>query len=173
MDRIPFRVAVVLTAAVVLTNIPCRIGLAASVGDVSSFSWLAGLWQADTPAGQFQDMFQPAANGEMLCTLQVALQGRIVRYELCAIRKQGANFVFQVAAFGADLRPESPVPVRPLLAATGNSLKFDGIEFIQTGPDSMTVTVNIVAPDSSAKPLELHYSRTSRFVRRLCDPGPR
>jgi hypothetical protein len=58
------------------------------------------------------------------------------------------------------------VPVRPLLAATGNSVKFDGIEFIRSGPDSMTVTVDIVAPDGSAKPLELHYSRTSRFVRR-------
>jgi hypothetical protein len=95
----------------------------------------------------------------MLCTLQVAQQGRIVRYELCAIRKQGASLVFQVAAFGEDLRPEPPVPVRPLLAATANSVKFDGIEFIQRGPDSMTVTVNRVGPDGSVKPLELHYLR--------------
>jgi Domain of unknown function (DUF6265) len=91
-------------------------------------------------------------------------QSRIVRYELCAIRKKESAFVFQVLAFGADLTPVPPVPLRPLQSATADSVEFDGIAFVHTGRDSMTVTVNMVGPDGSTKPTELHYVRTSRFA---------
>jgi hypothetical protein len=51
--------------------------------DLSAFAWLSGIWQAEALGGQVQNMFQPTANGEMPCALQVAKEGRIVRYD-CA-----------------------------------------------------------------------------------------
>jgi hypothetical protein len=75
------------------------------------------------------------------------------------------KMVFQVVAFRADMQPEPPVPVRRLVSATANAITFDGIAFVRTGDNSMSVTASIVASDGSTKPIELHYVRTARFAR--------
>jgi hypothetical protein len=132
--------------------------------DLSAFAWLSGVWQADALGGQVQNMFQPATNGEMLCTLQVAKEGRIVRYELCAIRTQAGHIGFNVVAFGPDMHPAPPVPVRPLVSATATAISFDGISFVRTAPDAMTVTIKIPTPEGAAQRIDIHYTRIASFA---------
>jgi Domain of unknown function (DUF6265) len=131
---------------------------------LSRFAWLAGVWKADALGGQVINTFEPAANGEIICTLQVAKEGHIVRYELCAIRSTAHGVEFSVEAFGPDLRPAPPVAERALIAASSTSAGFDGISFVRSGPNEMTVTVRVPGPDGAPQTVVIHYARTARFI---------
>ena len=165
MNRVLFGMLFAAHLASALVNASESTGdIAKRATDLSAFAWLSGIWQADALGGQVQNMFQPAANGEILCTLQVAKEGRIVRYELCAIRTQAGHTGFSVAAFGPDMIPAPSVPVRPLVSASATAISFDGIAFVQTASNAMTVTVQIPTADGAVQRIDINYTRVATFA---------
>lgn len=158
-----------LTAALCLAALlgaapPSRAQSAASSASdspIARLAWLEGVWTGEARGSRFTNTFEPAANDEVLCTLQVVSQGRTVRYELCAIRRVSAlDFAFQVVAFGEGFQFQAAVPPRPLRSATATAATFEGIVFDRTSPDRMTATVQI---PGAPEPLEIHYVRKATF----------
>jgi hypothetical protein len=139
-------------------------GAGASVA-VESFAWLAGVWHAEALGGHLENVFEPPRAGEVLCTLTVEQNGKLVRYELCAIRPlRSGGTAFQVHAFGPGMAAVAPVPPRPLVSATDSEAKFDGIDFKRTGADSMTVTVGVVTPQGP-KMVLMNYTRVLTYAK--------
>jgi hypothetical protein len=62
------------------------------------------------------------------------------------------------------MKPAPSVPVRPLVSTTATAIRFDGIEFVQTASNAMTVTVKIGTPDGAAQRIVIHYTRIASFT---------
>jgi Domain of unknown function (DUF6265) len=154
---------VIATAiAVAVTGVASR-SAAAGAPPLSQLGWLIGVWHAQALGGELEDVYEPLANGEILSTMRLGVQGRTTRYELLRIH-EGDKIVYQELGFGPSMQPAEPVPDRVLESIDAQHAQFEHLTLRHTGADLMLVTAELPGRErGAARAVEIHYTRVLVF----------
>lgn len=152
-------------AAVALAVAAVAMPALAQDNPINQLAWLAGMWRADAMGGQVEDVWTPATNGEMLSTMKMMQGGKVGRYEFRSIRMIDGKLTFQELGFGGDMKAAAGPPLSPLTTIDAKHAVFGTFVFENTGPNTMTVTIQRPNPQDPSKPVatKINYTRAYKF----------
>lgn len=148
-------VAVAVACAVSITPAPAQRPETQErpAADISSLAWLAGSWRGTGLGGTVTETWDAPVAGRMLGHFLFVKDGAPVFSELLQIVPEGGGLVYQVRHFGPDLRgweDKTGQAERFILRTAGKGVvRFDGLTYRQTGPDTMEAIVRIDSPDGA------------------------
>lgn len=140
---------------------------AAQANPISQLSWLAGMWRADAFGAKVEDVWTPATNGEMLSTFKMIQAGdKVGRYEFRSIRMIDGKLTFQELGFDGNGKAAAGPPLAPLTEIDAKHAQFGTFLFENTGPNTMTVTIQRPDPANPGKtvPTKILYTRAMKFA---------
>ena len=136
---------------------------AVPVARIDDASWLAGRWVGDALGGQVEEVWSPAAGGQMAGHFQLIKNGKPEFYELMLIDVQAKGLRLRVKHFNANFtawEDKSDWHSFEPVSALPNLLKFDGLTIAGDG-NRMTSTVTIKGKDGVVREIPFHFRRAA------------
>jgi len=128
---------------------------------IEVMAWLAGHWRGPAFDGVGEEAWLPPADGAMVGSYRYVGPDGVGFYELLVIREVEGSLVLQLKHFTPALHgweaPEETVDF-PLVAVSGDEVRFDGMRFVRRGDDAMTVHLRL-DDDGASRVVRFDYSR--------------
>jgi hypothetical protein len=109
---------------------------------IETMAWLAGTWAAPAFGGVGEETWLPAEGGAMAGVFRHRGDDGATFYEILVIREVEGSLLLQLRHFDPALvgweEREETVDF-PLVAADFPQVDFEGMRFVSTGPERMTV----------------------------------
>ena len=117
-------------------------GAAPVPATLAAVAWLVGYWIGAMPEGPVEQIFLPAAVGQMPSFVRATDADGILFYEISNIVARDGTIFLRLRHFTPELvgwEDGSGPSERPLVAREAGNLYFDRASFVRTGADSYTV----------------------------------
>ncbi|MEN2282790.1 DUF6265 family protein [Algoriphagus sp. SE2] len=75
------------------------------VGNITDLKWLVGFWEGTGFGGECEEVWMPAADGNMVGTFRFWSEGKLIFSEFMNIIQEGNSFTLKLKHFNADLSP--------------------------------------------------------------------
>lgn len=134
--------------------------------DITAMSWLAGVWQSqpNEAGAQYEYVYMPMFNDEMLSTQMVVTKGKTTRHEVRTIREQDGKVVIVDQPFKGDMTSAPPIPTRQLESVDSTHANFTDMKLTLTGKNAMTLELTVHPPNgAAARTVTIDLKRTMRF----------
>ena len=126
---------------------------------IEAMAWLAGRWRAPAFGGIGEETWLPAEDGAMAGVFRHRGDDGTSFYEILVIREVDETLVLQLRHFDPALvgwEERTETVDFPLVGVDGPQVDFEGMRFVSTGRDSMTV---FLAVDEGAAEVRFDYER--------------
>ena len=113
---------------------------------VNNLHWLVGSWRGEGLGGTFEETWSPPSAGSMECTFKLLHDGKISMYEFCRIVDTEAGPALQLKHFNPDMigwEEKDKFVTFEFVEMADNEVRFDGVVYRLTAPDSMTIEVKM------------------------------
>lgn len=110
----------------------------AGKGDVSNLAWLEGFWTGTGFGGECEEVWMPAADGNMIGTFRFWREGKLIFSEFMNIVQEGETFSLKLKHFNADLSPweeKDEWTTFRLVEVAENSVYFHGLTMKRDGDE--------------------------------------
>lgn len=132
---------------------------AATLADAA---WIEGHWVGRALGGEVEEIWLPAAGGQMPGMFRLVSGGEVSFYEIFALVEEEGSLVLKLKHFDRALAgwegQDEHVTFR-LVKFDDATLWFDGLTMHRTGPDGLTVWVAMESRDGSVSEGEFAYRR--------------
>jgi hypothetical protein len=126
---------------------------------IEDIAFLTGYWGGAGFGGKVEELILPAAGGQMMSSFRsIGAEGEIGLYEFIVLMEVGDSLAVRLKHFHADLKgwEEKDEYVEfPLVAIEGKAVYFDGLTYIKTGQDTLSIAVSF----GEGKSASFHYTR--------------
>ena len=114
---------------------------------IADAAWLhGGAWRGSGLGAQAVEVYSAPVAHQMSGHFELVAGGKVRFYEIMQIAKRDGSLVYRLKHFNPDLtgwEAKDEVLEFPLVARDPDALHSDGMSFLRTGEDSMTVWVRI------------------------------
>lgn len=138
---------------------PDRPAPAATLADAA---WIEGHWVGRALGGEVEEVWLPAAGGQMPGMFRLVSGGEVSFYELFALVEEDGSLVLKLKHFDRELagwEGRDEYVTFGLVDLDDTTLWFDGLTMRRTGADELTVWVAMEARDGSVSEGEFAYRR--------------
>ncbi|MEJ2540716.1 MAG: DUF6265 family protein [Gemmatimonadota bacterium] len=125
-------------------------------------AWIQGHWVGEALGGEAEEVWLPAAGGQMPGMFRLVSDGEVAFYEIFTLVESGGTLVLRLKHFDpvlAGWEERDETVVFPLVDHDATTLWFDGLTMERLGPDAMTVWVAMEDPDGGVTEGEFAYRR--------------
>ena len=134
-----------------------------SVVSIDDMAWIGGHWKGEAMGGQFEETWNAPMGGEMMGMFKLVSDNKVSFYEIMTIVPEKNSFVLRLKHFSPELvdREEKDKSVEfPLLTASPNEVRFDGLSFQRAG-DAMNIEVLVGQDDGEKKRIQFECKRVT------------
>ena len=124
-------------------------------------AWLAGRWVGDGFGGISEEVWSPPQAGSMMATYRHIKDGEITFYEFMLIVEEPDGITFRLKHFSSEMNgweDKTESVDFPLIEATENAIRFDGLEYHKLGNDKMKIELRISDGDKTRTEI-FNYTR--------------
>lgn len=164
-DRTPF-MGLVLAALAVFALVPTGAAAATKLTEhtvalngaappeatLADVGWLTGSWSGEGLGGVSEEIWSEPRGGAMVATYRLLMDGAVAFYEIMTIVETEGTLLFRLKHFDPDLtgwEEKDETVDFPLVAVEENRILFDGMTYVRTGANEVTVYVAMEGDDGT------------------------
>ena len=129
---------------------------------IDEMAWIAGTWKGEAMGGQFEETWNAPMGGEMMGMFKLVSDGKVSFYEIITIVPEKNSYILRLKHFSPGLVgwEEKDKSVEfPLLTASSDEVRFDGLTFRKISDDAMAIEVLVGEDDGQKKRINFECKR--------------